>query len=112
MKSLKSRLRRQDAPGPTSSGAAAAAGAAASGVSPGLSALPCRGVFLCSEARAPSLTFPQRAGLGGRGDSSSLRPGLRVGMETLGTLPSATPGPHGTPATPLSSGSPRSWLGD
>ena len=46
----------------------------------------------------------------GPGDSSSLLwPGLRVGPETVGTLPTAAPGPRRIPFPPLIPGSPSSW---
>lgn len=70
MKSLKSRLRRQDAPGSASSGAAAATAVSpAARARSGLFALPSRGALSCLEARARSLAFPQRAPLRQPGDS-------------------------------------------
>lgn len=114
MKSLKSRLRRQDAPGPTSSGAAAAASA----VSPAARARP--GSLRSLPAESPSARkralLPWLLSAPGSAAAAtpppSLGPGLRVCMETLGTLPSAASGPRGTPATPLSSGPRSAWFGD
>lgn len=85
MKSLKSRLRRQDAPGPLLSGAATSAVSAAARARPGLPALPSEsppGSEARSSLGVPSARPPRRPGA-----SSSHRPGLRVGPETLGTLP-------------------------
>ena len=103
MKSLKSRLRRQDAPGPAPSGAAAAA--AVSAVSSVASARPERPALPSREPQSLSLLgFPSVSRWVGPGDSSSrLRPGLRVGPETPGDPPrrclqgSPVPFPHPSP---------------
>lgn len=100
MKSLKSRLRRQDAPGSASSGAAAAA--AASAVSPaararsGLPALPSRGALSGSEARArlrrPRRLLPPAGAPRWPGDAGN--PPLRC--------PRASPGPFLAPLVQVS----------
>lgn len=117
MKSLKSRLRRQDATGSASSGpAAASAVSPAARARSSLCALPSRGVLSGLEARARSLAFFQRSPLRQPQRLLSLR-GLCVGPETLRTLSSPHSGlagtlPHCFPGlrTPGASGSNRPLL--
>lgn len=99
MKSLKSRLKRQDAPGSASSGATAAASAVspAARARSGLPAFPSRGVLPYSEARTRSSAFPQRARLcrprrllpqagGPRGPGDPGDPPLRYPRASAGRL--------------------------
>lgn len=99
MKSLKSRLRRQDVPGSASSGGAAAASAVspAARARSGLPALPSRGVLPCSErALVPRLSLGA-SGSACPGDSSLRRAGDRPLR-----CPRAPPGPLPAPPGPLS----------
>lgn len=90
MKSLKSRLRRQDAPGSSSSGAATSAVSPAARARPGLPALLPRTLPGCRSALLPRLARSAPRSVG-PGDSASLGLGLRVGPETLGTLSTYRP---------------------
>jgi len=96
MKSLKSRLRRQDVPGPASSGAAAASAVspavrAARRSAPGAAQPSFAGEF----ARRLPLLFLCQFGFGGPGDSS-LRPETPSAQRPRGSSPPPHPSLYGS----------------